>query len=1016
MANRFNTTNRFNIIDYQRPALESTLKISQAPQRSNAESFFKKMSNAIQNFIDPTGLRRKEKAQEQPYNINSLIRASAGLSLKKKQGIKLTPEEEIIAKKGLEEQTKQSIDLVMGFMGTEGMAKGVPDEASKIVKHIVKETKVPIISKFLREIGTTEKFVESYAEKLAKAKTEKEVVNFLKTLKTAEQRLAEFGEMAVSKVDDLNPLTQEARKYKSAEEFVNSQTGFFRGEPSKLEGRTFGGRIKINKDGIPETLGGNMGVPTSKDVGYVKQRFVGPSEDIGELGVYIPKREIKMLSDPNEILKLAKSKTAQDFYFKGDYPEFERGVFWKNAKNAGYDAVDLSKIEDIAYKNPPESITILGEKAGFEKEVRLLNLDAFDVKTKSQLTDIYNQATKKATQEVSPTSLDNINTPQVAKTSEVFQSPIGQADQALSKIPDTVRQRVSSLPKIIAQDLSGVKQKVNVIDYLRTPDRVLKKIGLGKEAELLQESYNSYVKELPKNIEKITDWSKQVPKISSERIFKYLDGQEMRLTPTELKVAGEIKEWLKEWAKRLKLPEDKTITNYITHIFDKELIAKEFDEDLAKIITDKIPGSVYDPFLLKRLGAKGYKQNVWDALDAYVKRGTRKANMDEALEAIQKKVGSSLETSNVETSAFKYIQRYISGVNMRPTELDNLLDNSIKSIVGYKYGQRPVTYLTKALRQMTYRGMLGLSLSSAMRNISQGVNTYAVLGEKYTTLGYLKLFSKGARDELASEGVLANHFIQDRNLSSTKKALEKIDKSLFIFFETAEKINRGAAYFGAKAKALKQGKTPEEAVKFAKETVRKTQFLFGAVDTPVALQSDIAKTVAQFQNFTVKQTEFLTEMLKDKNFMGLIRYAVGGMAFVYTIGKAFGMDTKDLLPNFRFDIPPSLKLPVEAGKAILNVPDKYGNERDIEQKASDVGKAAVGLIPAGSQIKKTIEGLQSIERGGSYTKNNKLQFKQDMSLLGRLQSILFGKYAGQNAEDYFNKKKPKKTNVNRFNK
>ena len=63
-------------------------------------------------------------------------------------------------------------------------------------------------------------------------------------------------------------------------------------------------------------------------------------------------------------------------------------------------------------------------------------------------------------------------------------------------------------------------------------------------------------------------------------------------------------------------------------------------------------------------------------------------------------------------------------------------------------------------------------------------------------------------------------------------------------------------------------------MEFGREIVRKTQFSFGSIDTPVGLQSDIAKTLTQFQSFTIKQGEFLTEMAMDKNFVGLIRYAV----------------------------------------------------------------------------------------------------------------------------------------------
>jgi hypothetical protein len=245
-----------------------------------------------------------------------------------------------------------------------------------------------------------------------------------------------------------------------------------------------------------------------------------------------------------------------------------------------------------------------------------------------------------------------------------------------------------------------------------------------------------------------------VTKEGNTRIFKYLDGEAITLSPEEKKVAMEIKTWLEGWATRLKLPKDNRISHYITHIFDEELLAKEFDEDLAKIIADKIPGTVYDPFLIKRLGAKGYKQDTWGALQAYVKRGTRKVHMDPVLEKIKARTGNALDVSNIEKSQFEYIQKYINNINLRPSGAEESVDNLIKSIIGYKFGQRPVTAILKMFRQATFRGMLGLNPSSALRNLSQGANTFAVLGPKWTTLGYLDLFKRGAGQELAREGVL----------------------------------------------------------------------------------------------------------------------------------------------------------------------------------------------------------------------------------------------------------------------
>ncbi len=146
-----------------------------------------------------------------------------------------------------------------------------------------------------------------------------------------------------------------------------------------------------------------------------------------------------------------------------------------------------------------------------------------------------------------------------------------------------------------------------------------------------------------------------------------------------------------------------------------------------------------------------------------------------------------------------------------------------------------------------------------------------------------------------------------------------------------------------------------------------------------------------------------TEMAKNKEFLGLLRYGVSGLIFVNTVGKAFGMDWTQLIPSFRFDTPPSLKLPVEVTKAVLNTPNKYNQPRDLKTKLSDIGKSSIGLFPAGSQIKKSLEGFQTVNKGGSFDKGGNLQFEQKQTLPAKIQSLAFGKYVGENAQKYFDK-------------
>ena len=577
------------------------------------------------------------------------------------------------------------------------------------------------------------------------------------------------------------------------------------------------------------------------------------------------------------------------------------------------------------------------------------------------------------------------------KTDRVRQAGIGSG-----KLP----RDVPSLDDSIRRSDIDVKSKVGILDKLRTPDRVLKKIGLEKEANLLRTQYDKYLKELPVEINKITDWSKKVSPQSNQRIFQYLDGKPVQLDQNELKVAGEIKDYLSEWATKLKLPADKRISHYITHIFEKDFIKKEFDPDFAKLIQNKVPGSVYDPFLEQRLGKLGFVEDTWRALDAYVKRATRKYNIDVALEPIKKRAES------LELSQYNYVKSYIDRINLRPTNIDNDIDNTIKQLFGYKYGQRPTASLTRAGRQMVYRGTLGLNPGTALKNLTQGANTYAKLGEKYTITGYIKNAIKMASgdDELQRVGILKDEFIQDRTINATKKFWEKIDKGLFVFFDTAEKINRGAAYFGAKSKALAEGLPEDRAIEYAKKVVRDTQFTFGSIDTPPILQSDIGKLLGQFQSFSLKQGEFLGEMLQKGEVAGLARYALAATVMATTVGKLIGMEWKDFIPSFRFGLPPTLQAPIDITKNILGYPDKYGNIPDTTERVENIGKSLIPFIPAGKQIRKTIEGLGTVNKGYSESRTGRVRTPVDQSMGSKIKGALFGQHNLPELQEYYDKK------------
>lgn len=553
----------------------------------------------------------------------------------------------------------------------------------------------------------------------------------------------------------------------------------------------------------------------------------------------------------------------------------------------------------------------------------------------------------------------------------------------------------------------GLSEKVKAdwLDYFSTPEFVLERLGLGKSAEMLHEAQDVYRATVKKEIEKIIDWKARANGPDSSRvIFQYLDGKELDvtkdMTPTEYTVAREIRAYLHDWADRLKLPEDNRISRYITHIFEPGQAAEAegasmFDDpELAHIMGEKVAGSVYDPFLEKRLGKRGYKEDAWAALDAYVKRASRKEAMDPVLEQLKE------DAKAVDVSAYEYVKKLSHRINMRPTEYDKLVDNFITSRLGIsRFTDRPTAFITKKIRGGYYRGFLGLNFSSALRNLSQGANTYAKLGEKYTTIGYSKMLWKLTTHdfaELMDSGILDDAYVQDRKLGVYKTALQKMDSVLFKFFDTAEKINRGSAYYGAKSKALNEGLDPEQAVKYAKRMVRETQFAFSNVDMPVALSSDIMKVATQLQTYNVKQLEFFARMLEHKEYAGLVRWSASSLAFVYTVGRLFGMTPAQLIPTVQLTGSPFLS-------GLTSIPGAIGgNPQDKTKAEQALGNTLFwGRVPAGFQIKKTLQGFEAWKAGRDTTATGRTRYTIPKNNGTLVQTLLFGKNSLPQAQKYY---------------
>lgn len=551
----------------------------------------------------------------------------------------------------------------------------------------------------------------------------------------------------------------------------------------------------------------------------------------------------------------------------------------------------------------------------------------------------------------------------------------------------------------IKAKLAAQGKDVVLIDW-RSPENVFKKFGVYDEVYIpLKKGQEATAKIIEDGYQKLNQWHKNLGgnKDSQLKVFQWLDGGNVPLSPTEQKVAVEIKAYLKDWADKLGLPEDKRITHYITHIFEPDLAGgkRVLPEELARILDYIRPRGVTDPFLKQRTGALGYKQDLFGALDSYIRRGARKLYLD-------KPIDNAAKYADAEgTQAQNYLDRFLKNLQGRPDSFEKWIDqNILQSLpagVKNRLGARPVKQVVNSATGTVYRAALGLNLGSALKNLTQGVNTLAEIGPKNTMLGYTRLLKNGTK-ELIDNGVIDDMLIADYRRTPIKNAIQRMDNVLFWMFEMAEKINRGSAYYGAKAQAMARGIPEAQAIEYAKSIVRKTQFAYGKLDTPLGLQNSLGKVAFQFSTFPIKQAELVGGWAKNREGRKLATYIASSLALTAAVGDLLGLEYSDM---FFKNIVPGLGPIPETIKAGISVAgSKMAGQEPNWQDKRDLQNAWRLIAPAGVQADKTFQGLKADVMGGVYTAKGKLSYPIK-STTDKIIAPLLGVYRTGEANKYY---------------
>jgi len=327
--------------------------------------------------------------------------------------------------------------------------------------------------------------------------------------------------------------------------------------------------------------------------------------------------------------------------------------------------------------------------------------------------------------------------------------------------------------------------------------------------------------------------------------------------------------------------------------------------------------------------------------------------------------------------------------------------------------------------------------------------------------GARMLASKEGRKELKLSGVLDEGTgLKDlKGLTQSKagKAFDKVSDGLMIMVSTMDNIMRAQAYAGAKAKGLKlngakwerwaneagltgqaaQDFVQKKAMEYGTKATVDTQFITSKVDAPAAFNGPGMRTLTQLATFDGKQAGFLIRMglkpIKDvkngnyrlaANDMGKL-VAMGATAWGVqaTLGQFIGMKETDHIPFY------------DQIQAWTNIEgkDEKGYERDQKNKfrrspamtllfgdgaknpgllgalaKKDKGEGVKEfwdknwqlIVPAGTQAKRTAEGIKSVEEGVVKNDKGNNRFVQNQDQGNALKAAILGKYTTENGQKW----------------
>jgi len=302
---------------------------------------------------------------------------------------------------------------------------------------------VPLLKSFGKLKNYTDEFIDKVIKKVTTGKKlqvaeKKFLEETVQDVVTKSPKAKAVTDTAKTKaVKATTDLAEEAKKYKSADEFIEGQgEPIYRGQEDEF----------FSLDTTREKF-----LPHMKGTSFTKTLESAKNYGDNIIEAYIPKNKILVGKDllPDDLAKIKSKIKKMEFedYVEGDLFEDIVGEIHQYAEDMGKEAIDLTKFF------PPSKI---------DDEIRILD-SSKSFKTKSQLKQIWEQANKGAKTKAVKGAKTKYDTPEIVKARE-DQSKIKSTH--LINTPERIKLREDITQKLYG---AGAKNKHRVVDIVIGP-------------------------------------------------------------------------------------------------------------------------------------------------------------------------------------------------------------------------------------------------------------------------------------------------------------------------------------------------------------------------------------------------------------------------------------------------------------------------------------------------------------------------------------------------------------------